>query len=168
MMATMTDRHTLLSVLEFSRVRLLASLDETEKSGRDLASVLAWRPGPGRAHIAWQALHCAATHDRYVNTRLRGNPAPADPALCDAYAGGSTPADNDPHTLAQIRAALEKHFSAFKAYLETTDLEKSIDFPNNVKRTVGESAILLAWHEAHHQGQIHLTWNLYQAAHHVK
>jgi uncharacterized damage-inducible protein DinB len=24
-------------------------------------------------------------------------------------------------------------------------------------RTIGESIILMAWHEAHHQGQIHLT-----------
>jgi hypothetical protein len=29
----------------------------------------------------------------------------------------------------------------------------------------GESFLLLAWHEAHHQGQIHLTINLYKAAH---
>ena len=32
-------------------------------------------------------------------------------------------------------------------------------------RTVAESIILFAWHEAHHQGQIHLTWNLYKQAH---
>ena len=35
------------------------------------------------------------------------------------------------------------------------------------QRTDGESLIMLAWHEAHHQGQIHLTWNLYKAAHGV-
>ncbi|MFT3788568.1 MAG: hypothetical protein QM770_20750 [Tepidisphaeraceae bacterium] len=39
---------------------------------------------------------------------------------------------------------------------------------NGVTRGVGESFVLLAWHEAHHQGQIHITWNLYKAAHGVK
>lgn len=164
----MTDLNTTLAVLDFSHARLLGLLETIEKSGQDIAKVLAWRPGPGRAHIAWQALHCAATHDRYVNIRLKGLPAPTDPALCDAFGGGSTPADTVTHSLADIRTALEKHYNAFKTYLQSADLEKSIEFPNNVKRTIGESAILLAWHEAHHQGQAHLTWNLYKAAHNVK
>ena len=45
------------------------------------------------------------------------------------------------------------------------ELARVQDFPNNVKRTIGESIVLLTWHDAHHQGQIHLTWNLYKAAH---
>jgi hypothetical protein len=28
--------------------------------------------------------------------------------------------------------------------------------------------MLMAWHESHHQGQIHLTWNLYTASHLAK
>jgi hypothetical protein len=164
----MTDRFTLLAMFEFSRSRLLATLDAIEKSGTNVQDALYWRPGPGRAHIAWQFLHCAATHDRYINMRLRGQPAPKDPALCDAFGGGSTPADARTHTPAQIRAALDTHYTGLKDYLKTADLEASIDFPNNVKRTVGESGLLLAWHEAHHQGQIHLTWNLYKAAHQIK
>lgn len=163
----MTDRHTLVQMLDFSRTRLLAILDTIEKSGQDVHKVLAWRPGPGRAHIAWQAMHCAATHDRYVNIRLKGAAAPADAALCDAFAGGSTPSDANVPPLADIRDKLATHLEAFKSYLATADLERSIDFPGGVKRTVGESVLLLAWHESHHQGQIHLTWNLYKAAHGV-
>ena len=54
--------------------------------------MLAWRPGPGRAHIGWQAMHCAATHDRYLNVGLRGG-QPRDAALVANFAGGSTPSD---------------------------------------------------------------------------
>jgi uncharacterized damage-inducible protein DinB len=33
------------------------------------------------------------------------------------------------------------------------------------QRSVDDTMLVLIWHEAHHQGQIHLTWNLYKAAH---
>lgn len=161
------DKATLLAAFEFSRARLLGILETIEKSGQDVNKVLAWRPGPGRAHIAWQAMHCAATHDRYVNTRLRGG-SDVDPELVKNFGGGSTPSDTLVPTLPEIRAALEKHYAGLKAYLASLTPEQFAvvqDFPNGVKRSVGESLILLAWHEAHHQGQIHLTWNLYKAAH---
>ena len=40
------DKDTLLAEMDFSRARLLAILDTLEKSGQDLAKVLAGRPGP--------------------------------------------------------------------------------------------------------------------------
>ena len=164
------DRDTILASLEFSRARTLGLLDTIQKSGEDMQKVLAWRPAPGRAHIGWQAMHLAATHDRYFNERLQGKSV-LDAALVKNFAGGSTPADTDVPTMASIREELEKHFAHVRKYvnsLSNADLDRQIDFPNNVKRTVGESLILMAWHEAHHQGQIHLTWNLYKAAHGVK
>ena len=162
----MSDLKTILSQLDFTRERLIGSLDVIEKSGQNAQQVLAWRPGVGRAHIAWQAMHCAATHDRYINVRINGT-EPNDPSLCEAFAGGSTPSDTNVPLLAVIREKLILNFDAFKTFLNSADLSKVTDFPNNVKRTTAESAILLAWHEAHHQGQIHLTWNLYKAAHGV-
>lgn len=66
------DRDTVIAAAEFTRGRLLGILDTIEKSGQDVNKILAWRPGAGRAHIGWQAMHCAATHDRYVNVRLKG------------------------------------------------------------------------------------------------
>jgi uncharacterized damage-inducible protein DinB len=151
--------------MDFARTRLLGILDTIEKSGQDAAKVLAWRPGPGRAHIAWQAMHCAATHDKYLNVNLRGGKA-ADEKLVTAYGGGSTPSDADVPSLAAIRAALEPHFRAFRDYIATlgpADYEKKM--PSG--RTIGETIVLFIWHEAHHQGQIHLTWNLYKEAHGV-
>ena len=40
------DLHPLLANLDFSRTRLLATLDLIEKSGQDTSKVLAWRPAP--------------------------------------------------------------------------------------------------------------------------
>ncbi len=157
------DCETLIAGMDFGRNRLNGILDAIEKAAPDLAAALAWRPGPGRAHIAWQAMHCAATHDKYVNVNLRAG-QPTDAALVAAYGGGSKPSDQDIPTLTEIRSALEAHYRPFREYvrgLASAELGRTL--PNG--RTVGDSILLLTWHEAHHQGQIHLTWNLFKAAH---
>lgn len=157
------DRNTLLAVLDFSRNRLLGTLETIEKSGQDVSKVLAWRPGPGRAHIGWQAMHCAATHDKYLNVNIKGT-KPRDEARVAAFGGGSTPSDQNVPTLSAIRGALETDFSALRQYVsQMSDEEQNRKLPSG--RTIAESILLLAWHEAHHQGQIHLTWNLYKQAH---
>ena len=156
------DKETLLAAMEFTRVRVIGTLDTIAKSGQNPSKVLAWRPGSGRAHIAWQAMHCAATHDKYLNVFIKGG-QPRNPQLVEAFGGGSTPSDHQVPTLAQIRDALAGSFEAFKEYLRTADLAKVVGPPDR-RRTIAEAAMLMAWHEAHHQGQIHLTWNLYRQA----
>src|ERR1700733_9985418 len=160
------DRNTLLDGLDFARSRLLGLLDAIEKSGQDVRRVLAWRPGPGRAHIAWQGMHCAATLDRYLNVGILKGTA-KDESLVKDFAGGSTPSDTLVPTLGVIRDKLASTYEPFKAYVASLDadgLARKAGQPGR-ERAVGESIILLTWHEAHHQGQIHLTWNLYKAAH---
>jgi hypothetical protein len=160
------DRDTLLAVTDFSRSRLLGILDGIEKNAPNANEVLAWRPGPNRAHIAWQAMHCAATHDRYLNVGIRAA-QPHNPEIVAAFAGGSTPSDENVPTLATIRSTLQSTFQDFREYIAavpTADAQRKLASG----RTVEESIILLAWHEAHHQGQIHLTWNLYKQAHGIK
>ncbi|HEY0007233.1 MAG TPA: DinB family protein, partial [Tepidisphaeraceae bacterium] len=155
-----------LAGIDFARARVLGLLGAIEKSGHAPAA-LAWRPGPGRAHIAWQAMHLAATTDRYMNVRLKGG-TETDADLVARYGGGSTPSDEGIPSLEQIRSTLELHYNAFRQYvagLSGAEFDRVLDFPNNVKRSLGESIVLLTWHEGHHQGQIHLTWNLYKAAH---
>lgn len=156
------DRDTLLAGLDFSRTRLVELLDKIDKSGHAVA--LVWRPGPGRAHIAWQAMHCAATHDKYLNAFKGGKPT--DENLVARFGGGSTPSDQNVPDLATIRSALEKNYKNFRDYIATltpADLARKLASG----RTIAESILLMAWHEAHHQGQIHLTWNLYKQAHGV-
>jgi hypothetical protein len=157
------DVTTLLAGMDFSRTRLLGILETIEKSGQDPKKVLAWRPAPGRAHIAWQAMHCAATHDRYLNVGLKGG-KPSNEALVAAYAGGTTPSDENIPDLPAIRAALEAQYRPFRDHVAgLTQVDFDRIMPSG--RTVGQSVLLLTWHEAHHQGQIHLTWNMYKAAH---
>jgi uncharacterized damage-inducible protein DinB len=161
------DRDTLIAMMDAVRLRLLGSLDVVEKGGQHVTRALSWRPGAGRAHIAWQAMHCAATHDKYLNVIVKGLASPADPALVAAFGGGSTPSDENVPTPAAIRQALETHYRAFREYLaglSPADLQRPVGPPDR-RRTVAEAAMLMVWHEAHHQGQIHLTWNLYKAAH---
>src|SRR5438874_2086771 len=99
------DTPTLLFALDFARNRLLGTLDAIEKTarekGHDPAKVLAWRPGPGRADIRLQAMHCAAYHDRYLNLHLLGQ-TPKDETLVKDFAGGSTPSDGNVATLDAI------------------------------------------------------------------
>lgn len=162
------DKTTLLAAMEFGRGRLLATLDSIEKSGQDPQKVLAWRPGPGRAHIAWQALHCAASHDRYLNVRLKGGQV-KDEATVKNFAGGSTPSDENVPSLSVVCQKLESTFGPFKEYLASATADELNRVPaGNPPRSVGESILMMIWHESHHQGQIHLTWNLYKQAHGVK
>ena len=162
------DIPTLIAQLDFSRQRLLALLDTIEKGAPNLHEALAWRPAPGRAHIAWQAMHCAATHDRYLNARLKGG-QPKLPQIVESFAGGSTPSDTNVPTLGAIRDALNSTYTDFRAYIQgltLADLQRKMMF-GTTERSIGETITLLAWHEAHHQGQIHLTWNCYKATHNL-
>jgi DinB superfamily len=162
------DIPTLLTCMDFARTRLLGILETIEKSGQEPAKVLAWRPGVGRAHMAWQFMHCSATYYRTLHV-WQGLAVP-DEAIGKSYGGGSTPSDQNMPTIGQIRTALEQSFGPFKAYIATIsqdDLAHRKIGPPGRERTLGEWVVLYIWHEAHHQGQIHLTWNLYKAAHGV-
>src|SRR3984957_4997125 len=112
------DRDTLLAMTDFSRARLLGILDAIEKNAPQVEKPLAWRPAPGRAHIAWQAMHCAATHDKYLNVNIRAA-QPRDPAVVAAYGGGSTPSDQNVPTLATIRSTLTVTYDDFRQFVST-------------------------------------------------
>ena len=72
------NRADLRSLLEYNRKRTLGTLDAIAQRP-DAAAVLAWRPGPGRAHLAWQLMHIAATDDRHLNVRMKpGEPVNPD------------------------------------------------------------------------------------------
>jgi len=149
--------------MEFSRKKTVELLDSIAKRP-DPAKVLSWRPGPGRAHIAWQLMHIAATDDRHLHVRMKGG-QPHDADLVQRFAGGSVPDANIPSVdvirryLADRRQELLDHLRG----LAEIDLNKK---PNEqAPWTYHEWFKVLAWHEAHHQGQAHLTLNLYRITH---
>jgi uncharacterized damage-inducible protein DinB len=152
----------LIEFLDYNRSRTLGLLDAIAKDA-DPQKALGWRPGPGRAHAAWQLMHIAATDDRHVHVRMTGG-EPAHPDLVRRFAGGSTPDDQIP-TLDEIRTYLTTQRDEMLKHLRGLDhamLEKK---PAETQPwTYRDWIKLLAWHEAHHQGQAHAVYNLYKAA----
>src|SRR5262245_18276603 len=110
------DKQTLLAAMDFARCRLLGSIETIEKSVQDPDQVLRWRPGPGRAHIGWQLMHCAATHHRHLYATLQGMKIPDEKLVAD-FAGGSTPSDENVPSLSTIKSRLASTYSEFKAYI---------------------------------------------------
>jgi len=150
-------------LLTFARGKTLGLLDAVA-AAPDPAAVLGWRPGPGRAHLAWQLMHVAATDDRHLHVRMTGG-EPQEPELVRRFAGGSVPDDDIP-TADAIRAYLAGQREALLAHLRRLTDADLDGKPNDQAQWVyREWFRLLAWHEAHHHGQAHLTYNLYRAAH---
>ena len=148
--------------MEFTRKKTLDLLDTIAKHP-DPAKVLGWRPGPGRAPIAWQLMHTAATDDRHLNVRIRGGEA-KEPALVGRYAGGSTPDDVIPN-VDEIRRYLTERRTALLELLDTATDEEMAKKPYEASPyTLEEWFRVWIWHEAHHHGQAHLTFNLFKAA----
>lgn len=156
----------LIETLDFNRQKTLGLIDGLAKLG-DVQKVLGWRPGPGRAHLAWQLMHIAATDDRHVHVRMTGG-QPQEPAYVQRFAGGSTPDDDIP-TVEEIKRYLDTQRKELLAHLAKLDDAALKTKPNEqAPWTYGEWLRVLAWHEAHHQGQAHLTVNLYKTAHGIK
>lgn len=150
---------------EFNRQRTLATLDAVEQMS-DPKKVLAWRPGTGRAHIAWQLMHVGITEELFATERLIGT-APEFPELVPRFRGGSTPDDEIPD-VATIRNVLEmsrQHLLNTVATFSDNDLQTVPEAFRERGWTLGTILHVLAWHEPHHQGQAHLTLNLFKAAH---
>jgi len=153
----------MISFLDFSRQRTLGLLDTLAKDP-EAQAVLGWRPGPGRAHLAWQLMHIAATDDRHVHVRMLGG-QPQAQEYVRRFAGGSTPDDDIP-AVEEIRRYLSVQRQELLAHLKKLDDSALDKKPNDqAPWTYREWIKVLVWHEAHHQGQAHLTLNLYKAAH---
>jgi hypothetical protein len=149
--------------LALSRRKTL-ELVNTIAATPDPGAILGWRPGTGRAHIAWQLMHIAATDDRHLNVRMRGGEA-AEPDFVRRFAGGSTPDDDIP-SIAAIRTYMDARRDALLAHLRTLSDAALDTKPNEQAPWIyREWFEVLAWHEGHHHGQAHLTYNLYRVAH---
>jgi uncharacterized damage-inducible protein DinB len=108
-------------------------------------------------------MHLGATDDRHLNVRMTGG-QPTNPEYIRRFAGGSTPDDDIP-SLETIRAYVTERRAALTAHLAALTPEQLAQKPNEeAPWTYGEWIKLLAWHEAHHHGQAHITLNLYRAS----
>ena len=160
-MATAIDHF--LRNYEFTRGKTLDLLGNVEKLS-DPRRALAWRPGPGRAHIGWQLMHIGVTEALFATERLLGT-MPPYPELIPRFKGGSTPDDDIP-TVEMIRQVLADGRSHLLTTLQSfgpDDLPKIPKWFEQRGWTLERVLEVVAWHEAHHQGQAHLTLNLWKA-----
>src|SRR6476469_6751678 len=80
---------------EFNRPRTLGLIEKIEQE-KEPQRILGWRPGPGRAHIAWQLMHIGITEELFATERLVVGAKPAFAELVPRFKGGSTPDDEIP------------------------------------------------------------------------
>jgi uncharacterized damage-inducible protein DinB len=152
-------------IMQLNRERTLATLTAIEQLSQP-SQVLGWRPGPGRAHIAWQIMHVGITEELFATERFRGT-TPAYSALVPRFKGGSTPDDQIP-SIEEIRDVLAQsrtHLLATIATLTEAELETIPPAFQARGITIGKALEIICWHEPHHQGQAHITLNLYKASH---
>jgi uncharacterized damage-inducible protein DinB len=148
---------------EFNRARTLTTLDEIEKLPQPSAA-LAYRLGPGRAHVGWQLMHVGITEEIFATERLAPDKTPKWTELWPRFRGGSK-ADDDVPTVAAIREILAESRKRLLATLATYTDERLGEIPPPLaqrKLTFLDVLHIISWHEAHHQGQAHAALNSYR------
>ncbi len=153
-------------IYEFNRGRTLGLLDRIEQMP-DVQQVLGWRPGTGRAHIGWQLMHIGVTEEIFAAERLATKEGRYQ-SLWDRFKGGSTP-DDDVPSVEQIREVLAGGREDLLVTLHEQDearLDEVVWEARDGRRLSLRSTLqIINWHETHHQGQAHITLNLYTASH---
>lgn len=160
----MSTFEILIRAYQFNRQRTLGLLDQIEKMPNP-REALGWRPGPGRAHIAWQLMHVGVTEELFATERLAPEKPGAFRDLWPRFRGGSTPDDVIPEA-AEIRnllGASREHLLETLAGFSDNQLGVIPPALQERKLTMLDVLHILSWHEAHHQGQAHITLNLYKA-----
>ena len=153
----------LIQSFQFNRTRTLGLLDKIEKDGN--VACLGWRPGTGRAHIAWQLMHIGVTEDIFATERLCPSKSGKFVELWTRFRGGSTPDDAIP-TIDEIRSVLKIGREELLDTLRKYDESRLSEIPESLKErglTVLDVLHIISWHESHHQGQAHITYNLFRA-----
>ena len=153
-----------LHLLDYTRERTLGTLAAIEKLPEP-AKALGWRPGPGRAHIAWQLTHLAISEELFATERIAGTP-PGFADLVPRFRGGSTPDDNIP-PLSLIRDVLSQsreHLKKTLSHLKESDLPVIPPALKERGLSIAKVLDIISWHESHHQGQAHITLNLFKAS----
>ena len=135
----------------------------------DPRAVLAWRPGAGRAHIGWQLMHIGITEELFASERLVKKSG-AFTELWPRFRGGSTPDDDvpAPETIRRVLAETREHLLTTVRGLDETRLDI---VPEGLKErgwSLRGALAIIGWHEPHHQGQAHITYNLWKAMQNAK
>lgn len=162
----MSEISQALDSIRYNRDHTIGLLDKVEREqGENAPRALAWRPGPGRAHIGWQLIHIGITEEIFACERLAKGSA-RWPALWAGFRGGSTPADEAPDAalIRDVLSGSREELQQILVAMEGTDLATVPEGWKDRGMSLRKIFFLLGWHEAHHQGQAHITYNLYRAS----
>lgn len=161
----MSEVSIMLNLLEFARTRTIGTLDEVAKLP-DPAAVLAWHPGPGRAHVGWQLTHIGITEELTATERLAGTP-PAYADLVPRFKIGSIADQNVPDIslIREILTTTRTHLIETFSQIRDDELDTIRPWYQERGWTLRRLLQILVWHECHHQGQAHITLNLWKARH---
>lgn len=158
----MSTADTLIASYQFNRVRTLGLLDKIEQEP-DPRAALVWRPGADRAHMGWQLMHIGVTEEIFATERLMPDKPPKFTEFWPRFRGGSTP-DEDVPPPAVIRQVLVESRTRLLDTLSHYGDARLGEIPPPLaarKLTMLDVLHIIAWHEAHHHGQAHITFNLY-------
>lgn len=149
----------------FNRARTLNMLAEIEKLPNPQAA-LAFRLGPGRAHVAWQLMHVGITEELFASERLEPTKPGKWTELWPRFRNGSH-ADDDIPSVATIREILngsrQRLLETLSGYTDAR-LEEIPPALAERKLTFHDVLHIISWHEAHHHGQAHATLNSFKAS----
>lgn len=154
---------TLIKCFEFNRTRTLGLLDKIVELP-DAQTALGWRPGPDRAHIAWQLMHVGVTEELFATERLAPSKTGQFQELWLRFKGGSTPDDTIPAAADIRRVLTESRAHLLETLRGFSDDQLGVIPPFFKERglTLLDVLHIISWHEAHHQGQAHITLNLFK------
>lgn len=160
----MSKIETMIEALEFNRQRTVSLFDQIAALD-DSQSALAFRPAPGRAHLAWQFMHIGITEELFASERLEKGDDGQWQELWPRFRGGSTP-DEDIPSVETIREILTGSREHLLTTLRKYDDSQLGEIPPALAQrgwTLLTVLHVLSWHEAHHQGQAHVTFNIFKA-----
>jgi len=110
-------------------------------------------------------MHISITEELFATERLFGR-SPAYSEIVPRFKGGSTPDDDIP-TVDLIREVLTEsrvHMRNALGTFKDSDLQVIPDWFKERGWTLERILQVLVWHEPHHQGQAHITLNLWKAS----
>ena len=135
--------------------RLLGEIQKTGKADQ----VLRWSAGE-HAPIGWHLMHLAASEDRFAV--MLGAPGLVSESYSTKFSSGKDAARDVPSASA-VKKYLDDTRASLIQALESFDLSRIGEKPAaDAPFDYGTIIKILSFHEAHHQGQAHATFNLYK------
>ncbi len=162
-------RKFIVDQFELNRSQTAKLIEKIEKS-RQADKALGWIPPTKRVCAGWQLLHIAASEDNLANNLLEKKDLVSSELYelsrakdkLELCRSGLPP-------LARIKTYLADSRKNLLETIARLDFQKLDEKPTpEAFGTRYELLNIFIWHEGHHQGQAHFTFNMYSAEFHIE